>query len=76
MPAKPMRAEAIRELTTEEIHAHLVELEEEQFRLRMRSASETLEDPLRFRVIRREIARMKTILRERQAAQAAAPAAR
>ncbi len=40
------------------------ELEEEQFRLKFRSATEPLEDPLRLRVIRRDIARLKTVLRE------------
>jgi large subunit ribosomal protein L29 len=60
-----MRAEEIRELETDEIQARIAELEEEQFRLRFRSATEALADPLRFRVIRKDIARMKTILRER-----------
>ena len=71
-----MRAEEIRELSDEEIRSRLAEMEEEQFRLRFRSATESLEDPLRFRVIRKEIARMKTILRERQLTQAAPAAAR
>ena len=44
------------------------ELEEEQFRLRFRSATEPLEDPLRLRVIRRDVARLKTVLREKQTA--------
>ena len=43
------------------------ELEEERFRLKFRSATEPLEDPLRLRVIRKDIARLKTILRERRA---------
>lgn len=60
-----MRAEEIRELETDEIQARIAELEEEQLRLRFRSATEALADPLRFRVIRKDIARMKTILRER-----------
>ena len=63
-----MRAEEIRELTNDEIRSRIAELEEERFRLRFRSATETLEDPLRFRVIRKDIARMKTILRERELA--------
>ena len=66
-----MQAEERRELSDDEIRSHLAELEEERFRLRFRSATESLEDPLRFRVIRKEIARMKTILRERQPAQSA-----
>ena len=63
-----MRAEEIRELSDEEIRSRVAELEEERFRLRFRSATEALEDPLRFRVIRKDIARMKTILRERELA--------
>jgi large subunit ribosomal protein L29 len=60
-----MRAEEIRELDEAEIRTRIAELEEEQFRLRFRSATEALDDALRFRVIRKDIARMKTILRER-----------
>jgi large subunit ribosomal protein L29 len=45
--------------------ARVRELEEERFRLRFRSATEPLEDPLRLRVIRKEIARLKTVLREK-----------
>jgi large subunit ribosomal protein L29 len=70
-----MRAEEIRELTDEEILSRVAELEEERFRLRFRSATETLEDPLRFRVIRKDIARMKTILRERELAKGTAATA-
>jgi large subunit ribosomal protein L29 len=60
-----MRAEEIRELDVDEIQSRIAELQEEQFRLRFRSATEALDDALRFRVIRKDIARMKTILRER-----------
>ena len=59
-----MRAEEIREMGKDDIAARIRELEEEQFRLRFRSATEPLEDPLRLRVIRRDIARLKTVLRE------------
>jgi len=72
-----MRAEEIREMADDEIRGRIAELEEERFRLRFRSATETLEDPLRFRVIRKDIARMKTVLRERElAAQTGAAAAK
>jgi large subunit ribosomal protein L29 len=70
-----MQAEEIRDLTAEEILSRIAELEEERFRLRFRSATETLEDPLRFRVIRKDIARMKTILREREATRSASATA-
>ncbi len=61
-----MRAEEIRELTDAEVQQRISELEEERFRLRFRAATETLEDPLRLRLIRKDVARMKTVLRERE----------
>ena len=61
-----MRADEIRELTVDDIRARVAELEEERFRLRFRSATETLENPLRLRTIRKDIARLKTVLGERQ----------
>ena len=60
-----MRADEIRELGVEDIAGKIRELEEERFRLKFRSATEPLEDPLRLRVIRKDVARLKTILHER-----------
>ena len=60
-----MRTDEIRELGSDDITTKIRELEEERFRLRFRSATEPLEDPLRLRVIRRDVARLKTILHER-----------
>jgi len=62
-----MRADEIRELSADDIKARVAELEEERFRLGFRAATEPLEDPLRLRVIRRDLARLKTVLREQQA---------
>lgn len=62
-----MLASDIRELSEAEIDSRIAELEEERFRLRFRSATETLEDPLRLRVLRKDIARLKTVLREKRA---------
>jgi large subunit ribosomal protein L29 len=61
-----MRADEIREMGSDDIVARVRELEEERFRLKFRSATEPLEDPLRLRVIRKDIARLKTILTERE----------
>jgi large subunit ribosomal protein L29 len=61
-----MRADEIRELKVEEIQSRIAELEEERFRLNFRAATEPLDDPLRLRWIRKDIARLKTILRERE----------
>jgi len=63
-----MKAEEIREWSAVEIEARLRELEEERFRLRFRSATMELENPKLLQVIRRDVARLKTILRERELA--------
>jgi large subunit ribosomal protein L29 len=65
-----MRADEIRDMTATDIHTKIHELEEEQFRLHFRAGTETLDDPLRLRVIRRDIARLKTVLREQAGAAA------
>jgi large subunit ribosomal protein L29 len=62
---KPLDPVQIRELQTPELQEELRSLEEAQFRLRFRSATEAIDNPLQFRVIRRNIARIKTVLRER-----------
>ena len=59
-----MRADEIREMGADDIQGRIKELEEERFRLEFRRATEPLEDPLRLRVLRRDIARLKTVLRE------------
>ena len=66
-----MKAEEIREMSDADIRTRIAEMEEERFRLKFRSATETLEDPLRLRTIRRDIARLKTIQRERELAASA-----
>ena len=55
----------LRELSAEQLQARLAELREERFRLRFRSATESIENPIRFRTIRRDIARVLTTLRTR-----------
>jgi large subunit ribosomal protein L29 len=65
-----MRAEEIREMSATDIRTRIAELEEERFRLTFRSATEALEDPLRLRTLRKDIARLKTVLREQQLASA------
>ncbi|HSM05791.1 MAG TPA: 50S ribosomal protein L29 [Longimicrobiales bacterium] len=63
-----MKAEDIRDWDDTEIEARLAELREEQFKLRFAGATMELENPRMLRNIRRDIARMKTILRERELA--------
>lgn len=64
-----MKADEIREYTDDEIQERIAELKEEVFRLRFRTATMELENPKLLRQIRRDIARLKTILRERELAQ-------
>ena len=60
-----LNSKDIRELKEAEIAAKIAELEEERFRLKFRAGTETLEDPLRLRGIRKDIARLNTVLREK-----------
>ena len=64
-----MKAEEIREWENSEIEARLVELKEELFRLKFRSATMQLENPRLINSIRKDIARLNTVLRERELAQ-------
>ncbi len=62
------RPEELRELKTEDLTQKLVILSEERFRLEFRRATEALTNPLQLRTIRRDIARIQTILKERASA--------
>jgi large subunit ribosomal protein L29 len=61
-----MTANEIREMSVDDAKARLEELVKERFNLRFRSATESIENPMRFRAIRRDIARLQTILREKE----------
>ena len=61
-----MKVKEIRELSTEEINKKLVETKEELFNLRFQQATGSLEKPHRINELRKLVARMKTILRERE----------
>jgi len=60
-----MRAKEIRDLTSDEIQQKERELAEELFRLRLRKSTGQLDNPMRLRHLRRDIARLKTIQHER-----------
>ncbi len=64
-----MKAEDIRDWDNAEIEARLGELKEEEFRLRFQSSMMELENPSLLRGIRRDIARLKTVIRERELAE-------
>ncbi len=59
-----MKASDLRQYTVEELKTRVYELDEELFNLRFRHVTSELPNPLRIRMIKREIARIKTILSE------------
>jgi LSU ribosomal protein L29P len=61
-----MKAKEIREWTTAEIEEQIKSLKEELFNLRFQLATGQLENTARIRQVRKDIARMKTIIRERE----------
>ncbi len=61
-----MEPDQLREMTDEELQAKVEELKEEQSNLRMQQAVTTLENPMRLRHIQKTVARIKTVLRERE----------
>jgi large subunit ribosomal protein L29 len=61
-----MKGSEVRELTDGEIQERIAQLQEERFRLRFRSATQQLENPMLLRTIRRDISRLKTVQRERE----------
>lgn len=67
-----MKAKDIRELGADEIVSRIAELERERFNLRFRGATEPLSNPLRLRFIRRDIARLQTVLAQKASATEAA----
>ena len=61
-----MKSADIRDLSTDEMTARIQQLQEEMFRLRFRRATMEIENPMLLRTIKRDIARLKTVLRERE----------
>lgn len=61
-----MKAKELRELTTEELNKKLDESKDELFKLRFQLATGQLENPLKIKQVRHNIARVKTIIRERE----------
>ena len=61
-----MKTSELHELSVDDLKARLAQLTEERFRLRFRSATENIENPMQFRSLRRDIARVRTLLRARE----------
>jgi large subunit ribosomal protein L29 len=62
-----VKAQAMREQTPDEIRQRVQELREELFNLRFRNSMRQLDNPLKIRESRREMARLLTVLREKEA---------
>ena len=61
-----MKAGEIRELGTDELRARVKDLDDQLFRLRIQKSMGQLEAPAKVREVRRDLARIKTILREKE----------
>ena len=64
------KSKDIKELSVKELESKLRDLKEEGFNLRLQQATGTLENSARIRVVRREAARVQTVLSERRNAKA------
>lgn len=61
-----MRISEIRDLTEEELKSKLAELKKEVFSLKFQKATGQLENPMRIKNLRRDIARINTLIREKE----------
>ena len=61
-----MKAKEVRELSPAELETKLADLKKDLFYLRMQHATNQLDNPLKISQVKRDIARVKTIIREKQ----------
>ena len=61
-----MKASEVREMTTAELESKLKDLKAELFNLRFQLAINQLDNPMRLNVVKKDIARVKTIIRENE----------
>ena len=64
-----MKANDVRALTPDQLEEELAKLKKEQFNLRFQKATGQLENTARVRVVRRDIARIQTVLRGKRTAE-------
>ena len=64
-----MKINKIREMSSPELEKELVELKNELFKLRFSLATNGLENPMRIKEVRKDIAKIKTVIRERELAE-------
>ena len=63
-----MKPQEIRELSVEEIKQRMISTEEELFRLKVQLTTKQLENPMKIREARRNVARLKMFLRQKESA--------
>ena len=68
MVVNKMKANEIRKMSAAELEAKLVELKKDLFMLRMQHATNQLDNPLQIAAVKKDIARIKTIIREKETA--------
>ena len=61
-----MKANELREMTEQELNNQLIELKSELFNLRFQLATGQLDNPMRIKAVRKNIARVKTVIRQRE----------
>ncbi len=61
-----MKIKDLRELSTKELEGKILDSKKELFSLRMKQSTGTLDKPSRIKMLRKDVARMKTILKERE----------
>ena len=61
-----MKANEIRKMASSDLEKELVELKSELFKLRFQSAANGLDNPMKIKSTKKDIAKIKTILRERE----------
>ena len=61
-----MKVAEIRELTVDDLRSRETDLGDQLFRLRVQKSMGQLENPVKVRLVRRDLAKVKTVLRERQ----------
>ena len=63
-----MKATEVRKMSAAELEAKLLDLEKDLFQLRLQHATNQLDNPIRIAQVKKDIARVKTLIREQQLA--------
>lgn len=63
---RPVKVKELRDMTDADLRKKLADTKDELFRLRFQSATGQLDNPMKIQEVRRRIARLKTVMRERE----------